>query len=469
MRIAIVGGGFVGTAVACHLLRNANTGTELTLLNAGGRDARGLAYGTRSTQHVLNVPAARMSWTADLPNGFIDWLTDHDLPFHGHDFVPRSCYGDYLTHTLNTHVQLRPDLVWEQRQETVTGIRRGAGSSFALQTGSGRHLEADRIVLASGNFAPNCPHHSLRAMPARSYVADPWHPQALADLSPDASVLIIGTGLTMLDVLVSLREGGHSGPVLALSRRGLLPRPHRSNELPPPGWRPSAPWPLPAGLRGLFRQIRNAADEAKQDGFDWRDVWVALRSQTPQLWRTMPDRDRAQFLRHAQALWDTHRHRAAPAAIEALDRALQSGQLTIAAGRLLDSMVEGSRARMRWRERKHQQEHVVIVDRVFNCSGPSSHIANDSSALFAELHRQDMLLPCPLGLGIKVDDAYRLRDAAGIAQDGLYYAGPLLKSQYWEATAVPELRLHAAAVAHHCLNDPKPAQRSTVEPPRCDK
>ncbi|MCV2423126.1 FAD/NAD(P)-binding protein [Paucibacter sp. DJ2R-2] len=456
MRIVIVGGGFVGTAVACHLLRNAESGTELTMLNSGGAIARGLAYGTRSPNHLLNVPVARMSWTAEQPNDFFNWLQNQGQTFHGHDFVRRSYYGDYLNDTLNAHLQHRSDLLWQSKHETVLRIQKAVGEKFALWTSEGRWLTADRVILALGNFAPKSPHHSLDALPKQNYVADPWQPDAYDSLSTDAGVCIIGTGLTMLDVLVSLRDGGHRGPVLALSRRGLVPLAHRSNELPPPGWLPSGPWPMPAELRHLFRQVRRAAAQAVADGFDWRDVWVAIRAKTPQLWQALPERERAQFLRHAQILWDTHRHRAAPASIRSMKHAAESGKLTIAAGRILHSETEGKRVRLRWRDRKNQQVHDLIVDRILNCSGPSSRIADDRSKLFSALDRQQMLLPCSLGLGVKVDAAYRLLDSSGTPQEGLYYAGPLLKSQHWEATAVPELRLHAEAVARHCLSERNP-------------
>ncbi|HEX5685481.1 MAG TPA: hypothetical protein VFY73_15785 [Ideonella sp.] len=56
-----------------------------------------------------------------------------------------------------------------------------------------------------------------------------------------------------------------------------------------------------------------------------------------------------------------------------------------------------------------------------------------------------------MGLGLCVDDRRRLLDAAGRPQPCLHYVGPMLKAQYWEAVAVPELRVRARSVAEQVV------------------
>lgn len=453
MKLVIVGGGFVGSAVACHLIRTAAAGSQLTLVNAGGQLARGLAYGTRSSSHLLNVPAARMGWDDAAPRDFADWLAAEGLPHASHAFVPRSLYGDYLGQTLQRHVETRADVAWHHHRGSVSDLRRNAAGNWSVQLHDGSTLEADRIVLALGNFAPTCPLGDFAALPSDLYVADPWHPQALAGLAPEAGIAIVGSGLTMLDVLVSLDDAGHRGPVFALSRRGLLPQSHRENELPPQQWHPEPGWPGSgeAHLKTLLHEVRRAVAAARSSGGDWRDVFGGLRPITPALWRALSSRDRAQFLRHLQPLWDVHRHRAAPAARARLERMRSDGQLTQAAGRLLAARPIEGQVLLEWHARGERAVQSLRVDRVFNCSGPSSRLRDDRSGLFPALHAAGRLQVCPHGLGVLVDDRYRLLDASGEGQPGLFYAGPLLKAQYWEATAVPELRQHAAAVARACL------------------
>ena len=181
---------------------------------------------------------------------------------------------------------------------------------------------------------------------------------------------------------------------------------------------------------------------------DWRDLWVALRTRTPALWQSLDLAQRRRFLRHLQVYWDVHRHRAAPGAIAVLERLQQQGRLTLRAGRVAHAVPghDGS-VDLRWKARGHDALHSQSVQRIFNCTGPSSRIAQDRSGLFQALASQQRLRACPLGLGIWTAPDYRMLDASGRPQDGLYYLGPLLRAQHWEATAVPELRVHAQQLA----------------------
>lgn len=453
MKFLIVGGGFVGSAVACHLLEHAPSGSSIDLVNSAGALARGLAYGTNSSLHLLNVPAARMSWREQAPADFVTWLSENGHGDNGSAFVPRKLYGEYLASRLQERINAGRDIVWQHRAARVDSLLPIKDGGWSVHLSDGQVLTANQVILALGNFSPACPHHDLHQLDRDVYVDDPWRGDAIEALPADAPIAILGTGLTMLDLLVSLQANGHRGPVLALSRRGLLPQPHRHNELPPPTWRPPGDWlGSPNSLRGLVRAVREAVAQATATGHDWRDIWVALRPRTVQLWQGLSPRSQGQFLRHLQAFWDVHRHRAAPQALEALSEYLEDGRLQVAAGRLLSAKANGLRVELQWRPRHSTRVESFNAVRVFNCTGPSNRIGEDRSALFAQLQASGRLQPCPLGLGVHVDSSYRLLDAQGQPQEGLYYAGPMLKAQHWEATAVPELRQHAAAVAEQVLS-----------------
>jgi len=454
MTHVIVGGGFVGTTVACHLLRDAPSGSRIILINGGGGLARGLAYGTNSPLHLLNVPAARMSWDSIVQNDFVDWLALHGVNCSGSSFVPRAHYGAYLLDTLHQHVAARPDVSWQHMIDYATSLRRCPGGHWELHLLSGERVQAKSVVVALGNFSPSCPHRDLLNLPTRCYASNPWSDEPLAGLSHDSPVAIIGTGLTMLDLLISLKAQNHHGPILALSRRGLLPQVHRSNELPSHAWTAPAEWLDDIDeTRGLFRQVRAAIESSRQSGHDWRDIWVELRSRTPNLWQRLSGRNRAQFLRHAQVLWDAHRHRAAPEAMQVLMQLRTKGKLQIAAGRLQSVTAEADGANLIWRSRNAKGLSAFHAERIFNCTGPSTRPEDDRTALFASLASQDRLAPCPLGLGVQTDNSYHLLDGQGNAQSRLYYAGPMLRAKLWEATAVPELREHTRRLARIVLNE----------------
>lgn len=452
MHVAIIGTGFSGVATACQLLQRLPASGRLTLFNASGTMARGLAYGTQSAAHVLNVPAGRMSLYPDKTGHFTEWARVRDPAIREHDFVSRRLYGDYLQHCLDQAIAARPDVRVETRVARVSRVEALAGGGHLIESSDGTRMSCQQVVLALGHFAPQAPHPNLLSCPAPRYVNDPWSPDALEALPSEASVALIGTGLTMLDVWLSLERRGHKGKVLALSRRGLLPLGHRDNELPPPAWQLSPQLLMGTARPTVWvREFRREVALAVQQGHDWRDVWGAFRTSTPGAWGRLGISERRQLLRHLLPYWEVHRHRAAPAAMAALGRAMGSGQLSPKAGRVCGVDPTGTQLALQWRPRGTSADHVFVADRVINCSGPGSRISASAAGLLWDLHLQGRLKICALGLGLEVGPRHEVLDQAGRPQQGLFYVGPLLKSQYWEATAVPELRIHAQQVAAACM------------------
>lgn len=453
--IVVVGGGFSGTLTAVHLLRGPwPGGLHLVLVNRSGPLARGVAYGTRSAAHVLNVPAARMSAFPDDEEHFLRFARGRDPSVAGGDFVARSLYGDYLERVLESAVAAAPaGTRLTHRVARVVDVRllAGGGAEVALEGDEGPPaLVADRVVLAAGSYAPADPPAPDPAFFAGDprYVRDPWAPGALDGVDRRRPVLLVGTGLTMLDVALDLHGRGVDAPMLALSRRGLLPRPHRAPASPP---RPvelgatllAGPWTV----RRYLREVRRAV-EAHPD-VDWRDVLASIRPVTPALWAALPLAERARFLRHLQPYWDVHRHRAAPAISESVDALVRDGRLRVVAGRLV--RVEGGPhgVAVRLRRRSGGGVEEARVGTVVNCTGPSANVAALGEPLLDSLLRQGLLTPCPLGLGLRTAPGYALRDREGRASEVLFHTGPLLKADHWESTAVPELRVHAARLAEH--------------------
>jgi uncharacterized NAD(P)/FAD-binding protein YdhS len=209
----------------------------------------------------------------------------------------------------------------------------------------------------------------------------------------------------------------------------------------------------------MLRAVRRWVDEAAAAGGDWRDVMASLRPETPALWRRLSLRERRQFLRHLQPWWDTHRHRVAPGIHCRLRAALQAGQAEVHAGRLRSvvALADGRGFDVAWAPRGGaggSAEHRRVAA-IVNCTGPSARVGHASQTvpgtLLASLQSQGRLKVDPLGLGLGVDARHRLLDAAGRPQPGLYYVGPMLKAQHWEAVAIPELRAHALALSGEML------------------
>ncbi|WP_374676127.1 FAD/NAD(P)-binding protein [Ideonella sp.] len=465
--VAVIGLGFSGTATALHLLRRLPAGARLALFEPAARRGRGLAYGTRCASHWLNVPAGRLGWDAGDEAGFLRWLERRHGPHTGGEYVPRMLLGQYLDEALADAerqaaargVQTR---TWGQ---AVRSVQRTAGGAERLRLDDGRTLDVDAVLVASGHLATQVPRvGGGAAWGEPGMVADPWEESALAALSalPDAAeVLLLGSGLSAIDVVTWLQDQGHAGRVTLLSRRGLLPQPqHVQESLPlPPGPLADAlqQWLAPAEAPALplaarLRALRTLAGRAAAQGVDWRQLMASLRRATPALWQQLDGRQRRQFLRHLQPWWDTHRHRLAPGIQGRLDAARAAGRLDVQAGRLdrVERLADGSLVAT-WRPRGTGPAGQRQVAAVVNCTGPSAQVGRAphtaAGGLWQALQAQGRLQVDALGLGVNVDRVGRLLDAEGHPQPALFYVGPLRKAQDWEAIAIPELRVHAALAA----------------------
>jgi uncharacterized NAD(P)/FAD-binding protein YdhS len=440
--IAIVGGGFSGSLLAAHLLGGEAGGPQIHLIEKGPAFGPGAAYSTDQPDHLLNVRAGNMSAYPDRPRDFLDWLDAH-VPGAPHDpfsFAPRSVYGAYLQDRLRAAAEsetARGRLTLHFAE--AVGLDQVPGG-FRLRFDGGPDLTVDRVVLATGNGPPTppaLPDPSALGRPA--YVADPWARDALSVVRPDDPVLLIGSGLTMVDVVASLDAQGHRGGVLALSRRGLSPQPHAPGGGTPLAWEVHGREGLAQSLRRFRREARAAAD--------WRDAFDGLRPHTQSLWKSLSEAERRRFLRHLRPWWDSHRHRMAPIIAERMAAHLASGRLRLAAGRLERLTPDGDKLVVRWRARGTPQIHSLTVGCAVNCTGPEGDPRRSPSSLIQGLLRDGLARPDSLRLGLDVDPYGRILRADGAAHRNLFGIGPITRGALWEITAVPDIRIEAHRLA----------------------
>jgi uncharacterized NAD(P)/FAD-binding protein YdhS/glyoxylase-like metal-dependent hydrolase (beta-lactamase superfamily II) len=462
--IAVVGAGFSGTLLASHLLRSSGAAITVVLIERSGRFGLGLAYGGADPSHLLNVSAGAMSAWPDDPSHLLRWLDLNreglrDLLPSGADastFIPRQVYGLYLQSILqeaqlraSTHTELRQlsaeliDLEPIATSAVAPADNRGnAGSRYRLHFDGREPMEADRVVLAWGNSA------QAPAPTASSGVSHGWLPEATANLDPDATVALLGTGLTMVDMVVSLQRQGHRGRIVALSRRGHRPVSHR-RVAPLGAWLEAEQ--APATVLGLWRLIRARVKLAQQHGHDWRAVVDGLRPVSQSLWKRLNDAERRRFLRHAAVVWDVHRHRIAPELHRKLDDLLAAGRLEFIAGRLVSSEPHGQQHLLQIRRRGGGDSHALLVDRLILCTGIPLDYAASQATLVSRLRERGLLHPDPLALGASCSDRGELLNAEAAVQPWLYTLGTPRKGQLWESIAVPELRQQARDLAQVVL------------------
>jgi len=460
--IAIVGAGFSGTLLALHLLRRAPAGTRVVLIERNAQFGRGPAYSTGNSSHLLNVPAAKMSAVHGRPNDFLDWLRglpDSELcgmqPGPG-TFVPRRMFGRYIRHLVNTEMKVpehkdQLDLV----RGDVTEIE-PVGGGLRLTLDRDRTIHADRAVLAIGNFPPAPPPVADPAFyDSPLYKADPWAADTLADLDPDLPILLIGTGLTTIDTVVSLLDQGHRGPITALSRRGLLPHRHATGPVAPP---PESDC-FPTRLNALARMLRRSSALVTEAGGSWHGVIDEIRPITTEIWQSMSATDRQRFLRHLRPWWDTHRHRISGPVADRIDAARASGQLRIRAGRIRawHEHPEQQRVDVVFRPRFREELESLSVGRVINCAGPDADYSRIRDPLVRTLLARGLVRPDPLCLGLDVTANCALRDRDGGISRRLFAVGPVTKGTFWEMTAVPDIRQQAEFLAGQLATLVRPA------------
>ena len=449
MTVAVIGAGFSGTLLSLWLHASAPSGARICLIDRE-RFAVGRAYATSNRNHLLNVPAGRMSALPDHPGDFVRWLQEQpkarpsDLAVSEAAFVPRVLYGAYLQDLLYAAMRrshsagldlLEDAAIWVE--ERLDGV--------AIGLASGATLCADVGVLAIGNPPPLPVHPDTDRLDAAGlWRGNPWDYATFASLDPRAPVLLIGTGLTMVDAVISLLDAGHTGPIRALSRHGFLPRRHAASQAAPA----VLPAPPPNELRPLMRIVRREIERALEAGTDWRPVIDALRPSTQDMWQGLSERERGQFLRHLRTWWDVHRHRMAPAAADRIEAALASGQLCLHAGRIVSLDVRGGMASVIFRRRGTGTVAAVSAARVINCTGPATDVTCSTEPLMQALLRTGLARPDPHRLGLDVSASGALINRDGQPSGRLFAVGPLTKGARWEITSVPDIRTQCRDMAN---------------------
>jgi uncharacterized NAD(P)/FAD-binding protein YdhS len=445
--VIIVGGGFSGATFGLKLHRQCPD-WRIVIAEPKKSLGRGVAYGACGPDHLLNVPVSRME--IGLKPSFGDWLHQHRasiaeaLVESGLDlsasFVPRRLFGDYVEERVREAIN----------SKSLVGLSSVRGEVVRLLTDrrgvlltDGRQIVADIIVpdawlYDSGFFIP-----------------DPWALDAFSDVEESEPLLLIGSGLTTVDVALRLTQRGHRGPLLALSRRGLTPRTHVAGGV----------WPeflhdrMPRSCLELTKLVRAQIALAASQGVAWQRVFDAARPAVPSIWNAWSDFSRRQFLRHLRPRWDIHRHRMAPRVSDTFARLQNSGALQILSGRIAgyraqDRLVEVSLRLRGGAERIFRAGHIV------NCTGPGGDFGKTAIPLIADLRERNLAVPDPLGVGVETRDCAVI-DGAGDASSWLFALGPLTRPAWWEITAVPEINLQIDRLVAQ-LGSPVTAHRLTA-------
>ena len=261
--------------------------------------------------------------------------------------------------------------------------------------------------------------------------------------------MLVGTGLTMVDVAITLgRECAADTRLRALSRNGLLPAAHVLDQQV----RPMSVIDLERDsddVVALAARVRARAVDgvgAQYPDEDWREVIDAIRPYANALWRRFDREQRRRFLDQVLRQWDVHRHRMSPPTAARLAALLDDGRLTLHTGTVLAAAPVDDHSVQLGVTLDGIQDQLV-ADAVVNCTGPGRPWEAPANPVVTDLFARGLARPDPLGLGLETTANGCLVDADGAEVARITVIGPPRRGTLFETTAVPELRGQALHLA----------------------
>lgn len=453
LRVIVVGGGVSGAAVVLRLARS-DRPMRVDLVEPRPLLGAGLAYSTEDPGHRVNVPSTRMTVDADEGEDFHRWYLEHGEAAadpgalaDGALFPRREAFGRYLDERLRVLFD-RPGTAsgpvrLRHRAATAVSARR-EGEGYTVRLADGASLAGDALVLCTGNPPPELPEPLAALAGDPRVTVDPWAPRAAAGIAPAARVLIVGTGLSMGDAVATLDAQGHDGPILALSRHGLTPRPRPGGVADPFGDFAADP---PTRVGALLRRIRAAVRAAASQDRPWTDVLDAVRVQNGALWSVLSLEEKRRFHRHLRPYWDVHRFQAAPQIDRLVADKRKRGALTVLAGTLVHADAGGDGLRVGYRRRGSDAVTVERFGALMNCTGAGHGAALRRNPILAALAAQGNIRPDALGIGIAVTSRGEAVAADGRVSPALRVVGPPTRGVLGEVVGASEIAPRAQAVA----------------------
>lgn len=454
--VLVIGGGASGVLFAANLLRQ-QTDLRVTVIEGQHLLGCGIAYSTSDPDHLLNTRVHNMSAFPDDDSHFLNWLHQNApaqapalAPAYDRDsFVGRATYGSYLSCLLTPWTESGRLLCIKANCTEIH--ERDGGVRLTLD--DGRTLTGAYAVLATGHVVPR-PDPSGLVCGAWSVCAPP---------PPGSTVLIVGTGLSMVDQVLSLERAGHTGPIIAIARRGLLPRSH-AHGTPLPLTR--AELPLGAPLSAILLWLRSLVTRAEAAGGTWRDALDAIRPWVGTFWQHMSTDQRARFLRHAASWWEVHRHRIPPASATRIKAAMDSGRLQIRRAAFLRAEAgPDGLIRAIIRPRGTHGEEVLLVGQIVDCRGTRNDPERNATPVIAGLLAEGAARIDPLRLGLDVNARGQLIARDGHASERLFALGPVTRATFWEITAIPDIRVQAGQMAAYIADHAQGPHRDAPPAP----
>jgi uncharacterized NAD(P)/FAD-binding protein YdhS len=400
---------------------------------------RGVAYGAHHPLHLLNVRTRDLSVRAGQPGDFLNWAFrqldqgENHAGLHdglAHTFLPRQLFGEYVRERFFEAVEGRGDVELKIVNAVATSCVKD-GNRFTLRFDRAEKLQADVVLLATA--------YGLQASTLTGALA-PFDALPPERINRAKTMTLIGSGLTMVDVLLGARRDGFQGKATVISKHGQLPRPHASKGVVP---RESG-LSRSKRLSSLTTAVAIACAAAEAHRTPWQAVINSVRSSLQDIWQGLPVEEQARFLRHVRPLWDAHRHRLPLEVHGRLQAEFNEGRAVLLRGQVTKAERDGEGFRLVLRRRGSKETETLAADLAFDCTGHRPDLASpvieslvSHGAARFDAHR----------LGLAVEPNGQVLSKSGPPTRGLFALGPLCQGSLWEITAVPEIVRQCDAAA----------------------
>lgn len=445
-------------SVAIRIRQYAQTPLRIHLFDFRREHGPGFTYSNSDAVLRMNGMAERLSAFDETPDHFVAWLKDRGAEQTGIvgsdvgcEYALRKTYGQYLK-----------DILCASLSPTECGAEIGIcrhevtdiavdDARYKIMLAGGPPMLVDAVILAMGYLAP----HRLTSTQWLNAIESAWDIDAIRRIPSGSRIAIVGTGQTMMDVIVLLRENNHRGAIYAISRRGLIAHPHAIRE----SVYPLNSDDLPSDLNGLVHFVREAARMWVLAGNDWRAVMNSLRPYTQKLWMGLSLKEQRRFLEHVLPFWRIHRTRVPPGVWEGVTALRLAEQLRVWAGRILSIERQADNFRVVVQRRGTERPTPLEIDYVINCTGPSMDYSTATSALIRNLINRGTIDCHPSGVGLNVTPHGAVISRSGVVDRGMFVVGPACGGTLFEINVIREIRRQAANIAmslvdHLCLASP---------------
>ena len=456
-KIGIIGGGFSGIMTAVHLIEKATIPLKIDVYDKENSFARGVAYNPISKKHILNVIASRMSAYLNKPDDFVDYVMgvnefqNFDRSIISNSFLPRYLYGDYLTQIWEKSkaVARSKNIEVNEYATEIEDINEiASGIEFLLSSGETRIYNT--CVLATGNQLPSNLKLPKSILESNLYSQNPWNSDVVKDIEGCKRIVILGNGLTMVDMVISLLEHSYKGEIISISPNGFNILPHRHNGMKYEEFKKELSSEM--GLKDIFLQLKKHIRILRRFGISAEPIIDSLRPQTQEIWKRLSLPEKELFMRRFRHLWGVARHRIPLHMHDLIQKLRIDGSLKVIAGKLLDVEPSNQALRLKYLDKHSKSIKEIECDRLINCTGPESQIQNLQASILKRMLERGMIRQDELKLGIQTDtNTYQIQNPNGKYYNQIYTLGSNLRGELWESTAVGELRLQAERLAEVIL------------------